>query len=380
MNTQSGDVMKSFISKHPVSLAAFILVIVVAGCINPLYSPVPSPLREPGVLANKLRCKKKLFFARPGINLVWDLAQTTNVFFPPQTNIIVLTSEGVAHLTTGGREDRFVDFDIGGDLYNAKFCDVDRDLGLETLGNLPDHRTDVLVDSRGSAISHFPACDYDAPLTADIDGDGENEIILEGRSQQLEAWRLDGTRIRSFQQDIRPWKYSVVTDDVSGKANIVLYAYSTRGVIYLLDESGKVHSKLNPPYEFYDLSIPPEGEGALMFASGDEFFFCDSTGKALKVFSAPLGAYVRTLLCEKRVVADQNTCYIFLGKTKGAWGRSILYVFSDSGELLYQEILLDSCNALLVRGGKSDPSEWSILVGTRNKVLEYSIHLLPAEL
>ncbi len=365
--------MRSLLSKHPVSLAAFILVIGVTGCINPLYSPVPPPLREPGVLANDLRCRKKLFFARPGINLVWDLAQTTNASSPQKTNIVVLTSEGVAHLSADGREERFVDFEMGGELYNAKFCDVDRAPGLETLGNLPDHRTDVLVDSRGRAISHFSACDYDAPLTTDIDGDGENEIILEGRSQQLEAYRLDGTRIRSFQQDMRPWKYSVVTDDVSGRANVVLYAYSTRGVIYLLDESGKVNSKWNPPYEFYDLSIPPEGEGAFMFASGDEFFLCDSTGKALKVFSAPLGSFVRTLLCEKCVVADQNTYYIFLGKTKGAWGRSMLYIFSDSGELLYQEILLDSCNALLVRVGKSDPSEWSILVGARNKVFEYSI-------
>ena len=365
--------MKIPLSTQAWLLVAFVLASGIAGCINPLYSPLPLALRGATVLINDLRCSKESFFARSDINLVWDMVQTTNSLHP-RPNILVLTSSGVAHLTADGREERFVDFGIGANLYNGKFCDADGDANLETLGNLSDHRVDILVDSDGETISRFPACNYDAPLIADIDGDGQKEIIIEGRSRQLEVYRIDGTRIRSFQQDMQPWKYSVATDDKSGKVSVALYAYYDRGAVYLLDELGKVKSKWNPPYEFYDLSIPPEGEGAFMFASGDEFFICDSTGKALKVFSAPLGRYVRTLFCEKRAVDDQNTYYVFLGKTKGAWGRSMLYVFSDSGDLLYQEILVDSCNALLVRGGECDTATWSILLGARNKVLEYSIH------
>lgn len=366
--------MKLSFAKQIGAILSLTAASVILGCVN-LFSSCPLTLRDAVVLKSKIECKKKLFYVRPNINLIWDIKLDENRF-GLCSNIVVLTSNGIAHLNADGGEIQFVKFGGVGEIYNGKFYDIDGDFNLEVLGNLPDYNADVLLDSNGKSISRLSARAYDSPAIGDVNCDGQKDIILESRSRHLQAYRISGSEIHSFRQEVRPWRYKVAFSD-TGKTVVILYAYFLdTGAVYLLDGEGEILSQWRPKNDFYDFSILPERHGMasqFVYASGDEIVICDLDGHVVQTFQAPLGSFLRSVVCAKHMVGDQVAHYIVIGKTKGVWNRSMIFIYSDKGEILYHEILTDTCLALLVRDRKTISGEWSILLGCRNRVFEYSI-------
>jgi hypothetical protein len=58
-----------------------------------------------------------------------------------------------------------------------------------------------------------------------------------------------------------------------------------------------------------------------------------------------------------------------LYKGRGGWHRSILYVFSSTGELVYKEILGDDFQSIAAVPSNENNA---ILIGGRNEVIRYS--------
>lgn len=71
-----------------------------------------------------------------------------------------------------------------------------------------------------------------SPVALDVDGDGVKEIVA-ARSGRVNAWKLDGTLVASFDVDGRIWSSPIVADLIPEHAGMEL-AFAERGNLHVL--------------------------------------------------------------------------------------------------------------------------------------------------
>ncbi len=71
-----------------------------------------------------------------------------------------------------------------------------------------------------------------SPVALDVDGDGVKEIVA-ARSGRVNAWKLDGTLVASFDVDGRIWSSPIVADLIPEHAGLEL-AFAERGNLHVL--------------------------------------------------------------------------------------------------------------------------------------------------
>ena len=123
-----------------------------------------------------------------------------------------------------------------------------RDAGLPRLdAQLPPPPPATCEDEGGSALVATPALIAElsdrwhegwlaSPTVADLDGDGEREILA-ARSGRLLAFHLDGSIVFSFDVDGRIWSTPVVADVIPEHAGLEI-AFAERARIHVLGSDG----------------------------------------------------------------------------------------------------------------------------------------------
>ncbi|HPF99799.1 MAG TPA: VCBS repeat-containing protein [Kiritimatiellia bacterium] len=334
-----------------------VLVIIATSC-----APLPYDLSLPSNLENPVGVKEDILLSEPNMGLIWDMRRNQ------EGSLVVLASRGV--LVVSGDNEKWIDFEIPEALSEGTLVDIEKSGTFEVLGNLPNEASVVRIDGHGRVIWRFPAEGYDHPQIADFNNDGILDVLFLNPDGKLCLHYGDTRRPALISTDIVPWRYLAGDFDMDRKTDIYIYEFTDRGCVSVISPSGVLLCRFEPKDVFYAPGIfMKAGMPLISVAVGDEFRVMEPCGKVVSRFSAPLGRYVRVV----RGVAlkpDEGGWIVFLAHTRGAWHRSLLYVYSADGVLKYETVIGDDAESFMVERQEMSGS-LTVLVGTRDEVRRY---------
>ncbi len=229
-----------------------------------------------------------------------------------------------------------------------------------------------VMDETGKLIWSYGAGGngIDDMVSGDIDGDGllEYAVGFNGGGG-IHLLNNQGKKLWEF-PDGNVWHVEIADVDGSGQRRIV--HSNAAGNITVRDKDGKIISKTKPKPYFSHFSLirwpDTSAPERLLLVEDNTIWIFDASANVLAKFVAPdsgsLGEGKGIIISgdgEKRVLAtivDYEN-----------WHRSILYLHDLSGNLLYQEILPESCPAITTFPGNNPNSK--LLIGCEGKVIEY---------
>jgi hypothetical protein len=306
-----------------------------------------------------------------------------------QKGTIALGPFKLARIKDSFRELRLIDVEGDG------VCEV---LGYDGIDGaaLFDHQGRVLFN-RGeyeegkSSIKKVAA--------GDVDGDGVLEFVA---SWGYEPWeglelfdRFGNIRWRHEKESVTG-QLEAVDINGDGKAEFV-EEDSTE--LKIRDAHGKVLSSAKMPVFLWHLSLcpRPEGEGPpqdLAVREGS-LWLIDLDGKNFSQFDAPL-SLIKLEKPRKLSLPGESAPLVFdkeeVYRAKGAWvkldkeqpkylaviatfgtlDRSLLYVYDAQGKLVYQEILPEECNGLVILSPANEGGREEFLISGEKTVWRYT--------
>ena len=206
-------------------------------------------------------------------------------------------------------------FDGGFDLMDDAFVVESADRGVVVVGN----RT---FDLATGAVLDVP-CGCGAVGSADFDQDGRRDL-LQVRENLLRLVNGDGQELHRVQLDLGSWREPLV---VRGTEPFVVLSSSEELAIY--DGELKERRRFRTP----GAQLPLHAAAASFFGPG---------------LDGPFAVLV---------------------KGRGGWHRTILYVYSEGGDLVYQEILGDDYESIMPY--TLADGALAFLVGGRGEVWSY---------
>ncbi len=145
-----------------------------------------------------------------------------------------------------------------------------------------------------------------------------------------------------------------------------------RGEVDFAVLDGKEHElsrlKVSDAY-WYEPVVTSSVLPYVVLSAGDTLDVYDSNLKLLKKYNAVGATSPMHVVAATFIGIAPDAMFAAVYKGRGGWHRSILFVFSSTGELVYKEILGDDYQSIcpVNSGGKME-----FLVGGRNEVLLYS--------
>ncbi len=231
--------------------------------------------------------------------------------------------------------------DYASRLSNVTAGDLNGDGVLEFVGA---SKGILAFDRNGKTLWHQPA-DYGPSHLeiVDVDGDGKNEIVSPGVTITIS----DATGKEKESVDVEGYVGSISLCQHPGrKAPELLDVYE--GQIRLIDFSGKTVAKLEAPLtEFHD----PHEEAGIGLTNTTVYRF--------------KGVWVKLLTNQPEFLAVVTKF--------SALDRSVLYVYSSIGELVYLEVLPESSSSLAVLPGESPGAREELLVAGSATVWRFAV-------
>jgi len=206
-------------------------------------------------------------------------------------------------------------------------------------------------------------------LAADLNGDGDIEIVTDAGENGIRVLDNRGNRIRKISQPCYPESLCVADVDGDSKDEIIT---SSEKVIWVLGEDGKVENRWAFADPFYEFSIMPwtnDAKMAILFLSGETFRIHDGGGQLLATYTAPSSSSYSKPIGTLLEYDGEDPRVLFVADTHGSAHRHLISVFALTGELLYQHTGDD--NAMSILALTNTPSS-SFLVGSRNRVWRYT--------
>ena len=206
-------------------------------------------------------------------------------------------------------------------------------------------------------------------LTAVLDDGAERFVVLEKYDDSCLLYlNFESGEIarKGSQSEI------IASADFTGDGNHEILVEYGEDNFAILDGVEHELSRLKAPYSFVyhrkqiiTSSMPP----CLVFSGEDTLAVYDSNLKFSKNFIAIGSPFPMHAVAASYIGNGPDAPFVAVCKGKASWGRSILYVFSATGELVYKEILKGSYQSIA-----SAPQSDGIgfLLGGRNEVLLYS--------
>lgn len=206
-------------------------------------------------------------------------------------------------------------------------------------------------------------------LTAVLDDGAERFVVLEKYDDSCLLYlNFESGEIarKGSQSEI------IASADFTGDGNHEILVGYGEDNFAILDGVEHELSRLKAPYSFVyhrkqiiTSSMPP----CLVFSGEDTLAVYDSNLKFSKNFIAIGSPYPMHAVAASYIGNGPDAPFVAVCKGKASWGRSILYVFSATGELVYKEILKGSYQSI-ASAPQSDGM--GFLLGGRNEVLLYS--------
>ena len=225
----------------------------------------------------------------------------------------------------------------------------------------------------------------------DINGDGVSEFIAGWNGLEL----FDRHGNKGWAQ---PWEgslFQIEVVDVDGdRKNEILHSNGRRMIIR--DGQGQIIKEVEMPFYFshFHLCAMPgqEGPSHILALEDDHVWLTDFNGKVVHKFAAPLSRF-----SNPRKASEGDLDEIGLGETsvykaKGVWvrlkeakpaflavvtrfaaiHRSVLYIYSEEGRLVYQEVMPERCSSIAVLSHEDGRNAQELLIGGTETVWRYN--------
>lgn len=337
--------------------------------INPLTRyPEPGIVQGPGVMS------KTLFYELQGQQKAGDVRSISLGRFSPgaEDEIAVVGKAGAAFLTLAGEERKRVAFDRkGGRTVPVKVRPgggwgfMNRGGGWQPVSLLdPEGRTEWKYP-----LQRPPAADTMA--AGDLDGDGELEFVVGmnagGGLRVLEA---SGELVRCHKAS-NVFSVEVLDVDDDGTPEIL---HSGKGIVIRRANGDEIATignargsfSLLQPSKLYRMPI-------LVCVRRNQLNLIDVEGVTVKAFKLPEGGHSYAEGAVAYLKGQGEAPYYAFVRTIGSSGRrAALFVFDDSGELVYHEIMPVPYLAIATLRRPGQDRE-TLLIGEGASVWEYGM-------
>lgn len=160
------------------------------------------------------------------------------------------------------------------------------------------------------------------------------------------------------------------SSDFTGDGNHEILVSLAETDFAVMDIESQVLSRLNLPLSYwYKPVVTSSPQPFVVFSAGDVLNVYDSNLKLLKKFEAEGVSSPMHVVDATFIGSGPDSMFVSVYKGRGGWHRSVLFVFSSTGDLVYKEILDGDYQSIcqIKRGDKME-----FLLGGRNEVLLYS--------
>lgn len=329
---------------------------------------MPDELNTPRVVKNLPGMTKKVFLEDKRLGVITDIVFQNNSF--EKSKRTILAGSMGALFTDTERPARFVPFEKRQDHVNLIQLNSQGAYGFMNRGAwCSDAR---IMDTAGKQIWKYGAGGngIDDMVSGDIDGDSLPEYAVGfNGGGGIHLLNSQGKKLWDF-PDGNVWHVEMA--DLNGDGHKYIVHSNAGGQITVRDKQGKIISKHKPAPYFSHFSLirwPDANSPERLLQVGENaIWILDANAKVLAKLSAPnsgdLGEGKAVL------IEDGNNHKLATIVDYENWHRSILYLHDLSGDLLYQEILPESCPAI----AKSPGPDSKLLIGCEEKVIEYRSH------
>ena len=342
----------------------------VAVALSELAPPVG--LWIPRVAQGTASVSKAAFMPNPGVGQILDLKVQAGAG-PQSPEIVVVGRDGVAFAERGGRVIR--SFRFPGRVNDVDVVEVRGGGPLQFLTGGFDRAKAVLIDDRGAVTWKYGGSDEFREMVAgDLEGTGSIEFSVALRRGGLVRLDREGQR-RWTVPDERPWWMTLA--DTSGDGALkVVYLDGREGKVKVRDGQGQLVSQSGLAWQFrrrYSLAPWPGKQGPVrILVLGDrQVRILDLVGGAVAELPAPAARAERPWAAPVRLDSRQPERFA-LAAGYAYWRRSVLYIYSAAGALVYEEVLGEDCGPLAVLPGVRPPAE-ALLLACGRKVWRYDL-------
>lgn len=328
-----------------------------------------------GVISGKDIVSKKLFFLDERLGAVTDIA-FGKLDKNPGIEIGIAGKEKVSFVDKSGSEKSSVYFDNR--LQNVEFIDIDSDGISEFIdragpgirgASFINHNVNILWTYGGwlgAANMAVGDINNDKSLEFAIGFTGGKGILLLDKHGK-KIWK---------KRDANVWHVEMVDTNNDGKMEIV--HSNASGELTIRNGEGNIIKKFKPPAYFSHFSIiqcmDKKEHKCALFSKNNYIWMIGFDGNVLAKYDAPKsgdqgeakGIWIKTKndnISDLIVLVDIGPCQ----------ERSVLYIYNPSKQLIYQEILPESCMSL--KAISNDNNTQSFYVGCSAKVWKYDFHV-----
>jgi hypothetical protein len=340
------------------------------GCIQPQIPKRPVQLSNPKIVIGYPFLTKKQFLKTPNIGKVSDI-----VLIPTAQGerLGIAGTLGALFTTLQGRNISSTKFD---QYYpNIQIVGVQPNGTCNFLNREGVVGGPTLIGYDGKPTRKYGGMFVDDITASDLDGDGALEFVAGyAGGGGVRRFETDGTQVWK-QPDGNVWHLELAR--VNGNGRSLIVHSNAGGEMVLRDLNGSIVRQVKPEAYFSEFTLcpyPTRSDLRYPLICRDGYFWIlDYNGKTRAKLKAPLtseealGSLSATPIQNKR---DGKT-YLAVAINYTIWDRTILSIYDMKGRLVYEEILPESCDAVLgIRDLKTDND--LLLVGGDKQVLKYN--------
>lgn len=225
----------------------------------------------------------------------------------------------------------------------------------------------------------------------DINGDGIAEFIAGWNG--LELFDRCGNK-----QWAHPWEgslHQIEVVDVDGDGeNEIIHSNGSRLIIR--NGQGQIIKEVDMPFYLgsFDLCTMPDKEerSHILAVEDDNVWITDLNGNVIDKFAAPLSRFTTSREVSNDDLSEIGPFETSVYKANAAWvklkvtepaflavvtefaaiDRSVLYIYSTEGKLVYQEVLPEQCSSIAVLSPEDGRRVQELLIGGTQTVWRYN--------
>lgn len=290
------------------------------------------------------------------------LGKVTDFHAAGAGEVIIAGTGGVVALSEA-RGPEFVTA-FTGDKFHVEMVDVDSDGVMEFLDSGFSFNNTTLTDSGGNTVWSYKDIGLVGDAAAgDVDGDGKAEFVvvfIDGKGVHL----LDADGVLRWESE--GLVKDVVMVDTNADNRLEIVYVNMHGQIVVMDAAGKVLSRANrrfPYLSHFSLVTSPAmaARTQLLHSGCDDLAMLDLRGEVIETFPAP-GANFFAVPRAAAVRFDPSGPDYLAVVVKHVNNLSVLYVYDNSGELVFHEVLADVSESIAAVSLEGGPGQ-SLIVG-----------------
>tara|TARA_R110000787_G_scaffold243400_2_gene349322 strand:+ start:1249 stop:2145 length:897 start_codon:yes stop_codon:yes gene_type:complete len=203
-----------------------------------------------------------------------------------------------------------------------------------------------------------------------FDGTGKTKVTDDADNNIVEMQKKDQARLYQRFRLKDSTARIIASADFTGDGDHEILAGLAETDFAVLDSKAQLLSKLSvSPSYWYRPVVTASTQPFVVLSAGNVLDVYNSNLKFLKKFDAVGMSSPMHVVAATFIGGGPDAMFAAVYNGRGGWHRSVLYVFSSTGDLVYKEILDDDYQSIC-EIQRADKMEF--LLGGRNEVLLYS--------